>query len=135
MDRKKSRKFIAPGIIILGVVLLSSVTACLPAAGLDMREVQSEIKHLQHAAHSPDQFTALAGLYKQQHDEYLRLATEQKQEWQRSSQFTGSIEEKYPRPADKSRNLYEYYTYKAMQTGQLSGKYTQLATQEIASKP
>jgi len=135
MDRKANCKFIASGILSLVVASAGGVTALASAPAMDMHEMQSEIKHLQHAAHSPEQFFTLAGLYKQEQDDYVRKAAEEKQEWQRRSQFTGSIEEKYPRPVDEARNLYEYYTYKAKQAGELSAKYTQMAIPDAAAKP
>jgi hypothetical protein len=59
--------------------------------------------------------------------DYLRQAAEEKKEWERRSQNVTSAAAKYPRPADSSRNLYEYYMYKASKAETLEAKYSQLA--------
>ena len=45
-------------------------------------------------------------------------AQSEKAEWDRRSQNTTGISQKYPRPVDSSRNRYEYFTYEAGQMSQ-----------------
>jgi len=63
--------------------------------------------------------------------EYSRKAADEKQEWERRSLNTSGINQKYPRPVDSARNLFEYYSYKASEAEGLAAKYTQLASGTI----
>jgi len=87
---------------------------------------QAQLKQLARDAHTPAQYSALAVYYGNQQNDYLQKAAEEKQEWIRRSQNAVSIAAKYPRPADSARYLYEYYTTRAAESGQLAAKYSQL---------
>jgi hypothetical protein len=89
---------------------------------------QAQVKELARDARTPEQFKTLANYYGEQQKKYLRLAADEKQEWDRRSQNIVSVAAKYPRPVDSARNLYEYYMYKASRSGMLMAKASQLAT-------
>jgi hypothetical protein len=87
----------------------------------------SQVKQLAQTAHTPAEFTQLAAYYDVQQKQYSQKAAEEKLEWERRSQNTSGINQKYPRPVDSARNLFEYYTFKASEAEALLTKYTQLA--------
>jgi hypothetical protein len=89
---------------------------------------QAQLKQLARTAHEPEQYKALAGYYGERQGKYLRLAAEEKKEWERRSQSVMGVQAKYPRPVDSARNLYEYYMYKASEAGTLEAKYSRMAS-------
>jgi len=89
---------------------------------------QSHLKQLAHEARTQEQYTAVAGCYDKLQKNYLEKAAEEKQEWERRSQNVTASAAKYPRPVDSARNLYEHYQSKASEAGELSAKYSQLAS-------
>jgi hypothetical protein len=113
-----------------------SSLAAAPPAEHGTTYTTAQLKQLAHDAHSPEQYSTLAGYYGKQQKDFLQLATEEKLEWARRSQNIVSIAAKYPRPVDSARYLYEYYSYKAEEAGQLAAKYSQMQTPEspISSK-
>jgi hypothetical protein len=97
-------------------------------ASIDSQHITpSQLKTLAKQAHTPEQYNTVAGYYGQMQDDYLRKAAEEKKEWERRSQMTASLAQKYPRPADSARNLYEYFMYKASEMGTLKTRFAQLA--------
>jgi hypothetical protein len=91
---------------------------------------QSQLKQMQRAADSPEQFKALAAYYAGRQAYYLQQASEEKLEWIRRSQNVMVSAAKYPRPVDSARNLYEYYAYMASEAGSFAMKYGQQAESE-----
>jgi hypothetical protein len=85
------------------------------------------LKQLVLSAHTQEQYTALAGYFGTQRDNYLQKAEERKKEWAQLSQNVTSRAAKYPRPADSVWNYYEYYMHKATEAEALEAKYSQLA--------
>jgi hypothetical protein len=120
------RNLLAASIVscVLAGVGVTSAVAAPPVNGIHL--TQSEVKKLAREARTPEQYTTLAGYYDQQQREYSQRAAEEKAEWVRRSQFTASIEAKYPRPVDSARYRYEYFTGKASEAAALSARYTQL---------
>ena len=94
---------------------------------------QAQVKQLVRDAHTPEQYSDLAAFYFRQQAIYLQKAAEEKHDWVQRSQNTASIAEKYPRPVDSARNLYEYYAYEASKAGQLAAKFSRLSAPESRS--
>jgi hypothetical protein len=111
---------------VLSTVLAGSgsLLAAAPPADQGTTYTTAQLKQLARDAHTPEQFSALAGYYGKQQKNFLQLAAEEKLEWERRSQNIMSIAAKYPRPVDSARYLYEYYSYKAAEAGQLAAKYS-----------
>lgn len=86
-----------------------------------------QIKALAKQAHTPEQFSILAGYYGQLQNDYLKKAAEEKTEWERRSQIDAGLAQKYPRPTDSAHNLYDYLMYKASEMGTLKTKFAQKA--------
>jgi len=89
---------------------------------------QAQLKQLVKDANTPSQYQTLAGYYDTQKKRYLAQAAEEKQEWVRRSANVMLTAAKYPRPVDSAHYLYDYFTDKAGESGQLAAKYVQLAT-------
>jgi hypothetical protein len=98
-----------------------------PAQGDLQRLNPSQAKTLAKQAHTPEQYGVLSSYYAQMQNDYLQKAAEEKKEWERRSQITAGLAQKYPRPVDSARNLYEYFMYKATEMGALKAKYDQKA--------
>jgi hypothetical protein len=109
---------------LLTGVASAQVTASSPQSSNPY--THSQLKQMLREAHTPEQFRVLAGYYDQQQKSYLKEAVEEKREWDRRSENVMGVAAKYPRPVDSARNLYEYYIYKANESGVLSMKYGQL---------
>jgi hypothetical protein len=114
----------------LGIAQTSTSTAVSGAP-----HTQAELKQLAHDAHTPDQYGVLASYYGQKQQHFLAQAAEEKQEWARRSANVMLTAAKYPRPVDSAHYLYDYYTYKASEAGQLAAKYTQLAVPQSPTSP
>jgi hypothetical protein len=121
------RTLLAAGIMSCVLAGLGGTAAMAASAENGEHYTQAQIKRMAHEAHTPEQYTVLAGYYDQQQKHFAEQAAEEKAEWARRSQYTQSIEAKYPRPVDSARYLYEYYAAKAAEAATLSAKYNQLA--------
>jgi hypothetical protein len=118
---------------LIGFALSLLVVGAVSARGMSVPDDRtitasgSQVKQLAQTAHTPAEFTQLAAYYEVQQKQYSQKAAEQKQEWERRSQTMTGINQKYPRPVDSARHLFEFYTFKASEAKALSTKYTQLA--------
>jgi len=121
------RNLCAVSILTFALAGIGSAQAATSAAASGAQYTQAQIKQLAQNANTPEQYSALAGYYGTQQQDYLRQAAEEKQEWMRRSQNVVSIAAKYPRPVDSARYLYEYYAYKASEAGSLAAKYALLS--------
>jgi hypothetical protein len=78
-------------------------------------------------AHTPQQYQALATYFRSRQQVLEQQAQSEKLEWDRRSQITAASYQKYPRPADSSRDRYEYFTYEAQQMSQQAAHFESLA--------
>jgi hypothetical protein len=85
-----------------------------------------EIREIARTARSQAQFTQLASFYQARQSLYLGKAAEEKQLWQDRSQIAAPVMEKWPRPVDSARNLYQYDLEQAAQSAALAAKYSRL---------
>jgi hypothetical protein len=93
-------------------------------AGLSHAQVEQMLR----SAHTVEQYTMLASYFHSQQVVFEEKAQSEKQEWDRRSQITAATYQKYPRPADSSRNRYEYFTSQAQDMGDKAAHYESLAT-------
>ena len=122
-----NRNLFATCILAVAFAGIASAQSTASSAEAGAHYTKAQVKELKRSAHAPAQYAVLASYYGAQKADYLRLAAEAKKEWvQRSQNVTGGFL-KYPRPVDSSRNLYEYYLYKASKEETLEAKYHQLA--------
>jgi len=88
-----------------------------------------QIRRMAREAHTVEQYTQLIDYYQSQHRLYQRKAAEMMGEWARRNEVIAPLYEKYPRPVDSARNLYEYYQYEATQASAKVALYNRLADQ------
>ena len=91
------------------------------------RYSHAELQTLIHEAHTPQQYQTLASYFRSQQQSMVQQAQAEKAEWDRRSQITTGIYQKYPRPADSSRNRYEYFASQADQMGLQAAHYDSLS--------
>jgi len=127
----KSSAFAAP---ILSLAFVAAVSAAVSATPSEKtsQPTPAQLKQMAKDARTPEQYAALAQSYGQLQKSYLEKAAEEKQECDRRGQNVVSIAAKYTRPLNSARNLFEYYSYKATEAGDLAAKYRQLAASTAA---
>jgi hypothetical protein len=104
------------------------------AAGVAFAQAQTnaqyshaELQKMIADAHTPQQYQALATYFRSRQQVLEQQAQSEKLEWDRRSQITAASYQKYPRPADSSRDRYEYFTYEAQQMSQQAAHFESLA--------
>jgi hypothetical protein len=107
----------------LGVVTLNA--SAQPAPGSSYSHTQ--LKQLIRDAHTPSQYQALAVYFRSQETMFRNKAATEKVEWDRRQAVATGPELKFPAPADSSRHLYEYYSYKADEMATRAAAYEQRA--------
>src|ERR1035441_7983519 len=122
-----NRNLFATCILPLACAGAASAQGAASSAETGAHYTKAQVKELKRNAQAPAQYGVLASYYGAQKADYLRLAAEEKKEWERRSKNASGAFGKYPRPVDSARNLYEYYLYKASKTETLQAKYSQLA--------
>jgi len=88
---------------------------------------QTEVRQMIRDAHSVEQYKTLASFFRARQQAFEQQAQSEKAEWDRRSQIAAASYEKYPRPADSSRNSYEYFTYEASQMSQQAAHFESLS--------
>ena len=89
---------------------------------------QSEVKQMIRDAHTAQQYHDLAGYFRERKQYFEQQAQSEKIEWDRRSQITAATYQKYPRPADSSKNRYEYFTYEAQQMASQADHFDSLSS-------
>lgn len=113
--------------IIAAMLITTSYGMAQPGMDSTHTYTHAEVRKMIREANSSQQYQQLASYFKSRQDIFEKQAQAEKQEWDRRKSMTTSFADKYPRPADSSRNRYDYFTYEADQMGQLAGHYQQLA--------
>jgi hypothetical protein len=117
------------------IQVLAAIAAFTVSAGLahaqnamnaGMSPAQAE--QMLHSARTVEQYQMLAGYFHARQLVFEEKAQVEKAEWDRRSQITAASYQKYPRPADSSRNRYEYFTYEAQQMAQQAAHFESLST-------
>ena len=111
----------------LAFVAVGSAQAPASSAQGSTEYTQPQIKKLARTAHTQEQYSTLAAYYGKQQKDFAQQAADEKQEWERRSQSNAGAAQKYPRPADSSKNRFEYFAYEADQMGQQAAHYENLS--------
>jgi hypothetical protein len=98
------------------IVLAVGVAFAQPQTGAQYSH--AELQKMIADAHTAPQYQVLATYFRSRQQALEQQAQSEKAEWDRRSQITAASYQKYPRPADSSRNRYEYFTYEAQQMSQ-----------------
>jgi hypothetical protein len=88
---------------------------------------RSELRQQIAAAHTPEQYQALARYYRQEERSFRAQQAAEKVLWEQRAQNTTSIAQKYPRPVDSAHYRYDYYGHEADRSAQQAAHYEQLA--------
>lgn len=88
---------------------------------------QNQIKQMMRDAHTAQQCHDLAVYFRERQKYFEQQAQAEKIEWDRRSQITAGTYQKFPRPADQSRNRYEYFTYEAQQMAAQADRFDSLS--------
>jgi hypothetical protein len=121
------RNLMALCVMSLALATVGGAQTTTSSSNSGTQYTQAQLKQLVKDANTPSQYQALAGYYDTQQKRCLAQAAEEKQEWARRRTNVMLTAAKYPRPVDSAHYLYDYYTYKAGEAGQLAAKYAQLA--------
>jgi spore cortex formation protein SpoVR/YcgB (stage V sporulation) len=115
---------------VLAAIAAITVTAGLARAQNSMNAgiSHAQVEQMLRSAHTVEQYQMLASYFHARQVVFEEKAQSEKQEWDRRSQITAASYQKYPRPADSSRNRYEYFTSEAQQAGDQAAHYGSLAT-------
>ena len=122
-----SRNSIAACILSVAFAGISNAQSVAPFSNTGAQPSQAQVKKMVRTARVPEQYKSLANYYDEQRTAYLERAAEEKTEVERRSEHYTGIFAKYPSPVDSSRNLYEYYIFKASESGSMESKYTRVA--------
>ena len=120
----KMRTRLGVGVIIAILVASLNVAHAQPTNAPHYSH--SQLRKMIQEAHTDQQYKELASYFRSRQDGYEQQAQAEKLEWIRRSQNATSVAAKYPRPADSSKNRYEYLTYEAGQMSQRAAHYESL---------
>ena len=114
---------------VLAAIAAISITAGLARAQNSMNAgiSHAQVEQMLRSAHTVEQYRMLASYFHSQQLVYEEKAQAEKQEWDRRSQVAAASYQKYPRPADSSRDRYEYFTSQAQQMSDKAAHYDSLA--------
>jgi hypothetical protein len=87
----------------------------------------AELKKMIGEAHTAEQYNTLATYFESQEQNYEQKAVVERHEWHQLSHGFMTMNQRYPRPADASRNRYEYFSSKALQMNSRASYYQRLA--------
>jgi len=114
--------------------VLAAIAAIVITAGLARGQnsmnagiSDAQAQQMLRSAHTVEQYHMLASYFHARQLVFEEKAQAEKQEWDRRSQVTAASYQKYPRPADSSRNRYEYFTYEAQQMSDQAAHYENLS--------
>jgi hypothetical protein len=93
----------------------------------------AQIRRMVREAHTVEQYTILADYYATRQRMYKRKAAEEMHLWALRSEVVTPLSEKWPRPVDSARNLYDYYEYKVSESAKLEAQYSRMAD-DLAAK-
>ena len=102
-------------IIATAAVAVSPAIIAPQPAAQNLNKV--EVRQILRNAHSSSDFRALATYYRAEQARLQTKANAEKAEWERRENALSALSMKYPRPADSSRNRYQYFAYEADRMG------------------
>ena len=117
--------------LLASATLIVALRFAGPAAALTPADrpeyTTAEIRQLAHDAHTVQQFAVLADYYQIQRRMYQHKAAREMHLWAERNAVMTPLSEKWPRPVDAARNLYEYYLQMADESASLVDQYNKLA--------
>ena len=108
------------------LALAAGTVAARAQSSAPAKYSNAELKQMRHEAHNAEQYQAMASYFRTRQQDFEQKAEVEKAEWVRRSQNVTGPQQKYPRPVDSAKNLYEYYAYEAQQASQEVAYYDNL---------
>ncbi|MGA3031635.1 MAG: hypothetical protein ABSD70_00015 [Terracidiphilus sp.] len=87
----------------------------------------AELKQMIQNAHTAEDYLTLASYFRWRQQQFTQQAHDELAFWAQRSMNISLEAAKYPRPADSSRNRYDYFTYEAQQMGRKAAYYEGLS--------
>lgn len=87
----------------------------------------AQVRDMARAASTPEQFSDLADFYQARRRMFVRKAAEAMDLWAQRNAVITPLSEKWPRPVDSARNLYEYYLHQAAKSAATAARYSDMA--------
>lgn len=89
----------------------------------------AQIRDMARTSHTPDQYSELADYYQSRRRMFVHKASEEMDLWAQRNAVITPLSQKWPRPVDSARNLYDYYIYQAAKSAARAARYSDLANQ------
>jgi hypothetical protein len=103
------------------IVCLFAFVVPIAAAQENVHFTRSEVRRIVREAKTPDQYKMLAGWFRTEETVFRSKANTENGEYLRyKNRFTAA---KYPTYADTTRNLRDYYLYRANKSASLASRY------------
>lgn len=107
------------------IVLAAGFAFAQPQTGTQYSH--AEVQKMIRDARTAQQYQTLATYFRARQQALEQQAQSEKVEWDRRSQITAASYQKYPRPADSSRDRYEYFTNEVQQMGEQAAHFENLS--------
>jgi hypothetical protein len=87
----------------------------------------AQVRKMAREAHTVQQYTVLADYYQTRQRMFKRKAAEEMHLWAQRNAVITPLSEKWPRPVDSARNLYDYYVAMENDSAAKVAHFNQLA--------
>ena len=86
-----------------------------------------DLKKMMREAHTSEDYLTLASYFRWRQQQFAQQAHEELVFWAQRSSNVSLQAAKYPRPADSSKNRYDYFQYEAQKMSQRASNYEALS--------
>jgi hypothetical protein len=121
----RTRRLLASATLIVALRFAGPAAAATP--GDRPEYTTAEIRQMAQDARTVQQFAVLADYYQTRRRMYQHKAAREMDLWAERNTVMTPLSEKWPRPVDAARNLYEYYLQMADESASLVERYNRLA--------
>jgi hypothetical protein len=125
MLRRTLLSFATLVVAIAAAGAVPAVAATRPSDDSDYTPAQ--IHKMVRQAHTVQQYTVLADYYQTRQRMFKRKAAEEMHLWAERNAVITPLSEKWPRPVDSARNLYDYYVAMENDSAAKVAHFNQLA--------
>jgi len=114
--------------IACAVLALASASGAARAAAPPAQSLShAQLRRMIENAHTTEDYLTLASYFRWRQQEFERQAHDELTFWALRSMNVSLEAAKYPRPADSSRNRYEYFTYEAQKMSRQAAHFESLS--------
>jgi hypothetical protein len=123
-----SRAVIIVAGFFIALPLTEVAQSTMKSAEALTRTSPPRVHSLLRTATSTTEFRKIAESYQQEQARYSAEAAAEKIELDRRARINAGLEQKYPRPVDSAKYLYQFYLYEAEDSARQARHYDQLAS-------